>query len=505
MVHYSMLYCIITYLIDYTVLCRGYRIITYYAVLYRGYRITGCGAEGLKNSIYTGRWLSRADSAYMAPWHRTRYFNSLRQQERIQRKAITAMIKKSGTAGSSAGSKGGGGGGGGGGEGMIGDASDNMKVIQHDNREESHATIDNSLQIDQEMIPAPTKSNMMEQKDVGTREGYAESKEGVEKEENQTGRGGEGTGEGGGGGTGGAGDVDTEDEEDVTDYQWKDEDDDEEDDNYDTVLPLMEDLEDDVSLPRLFGGHCSVNMFLEDNHLTPSTPASTVKHPQSLSKPRSGSIGNEPKKRKRAPSGTGKAKAVPKTVPAPKGRGGGGGVGAGKIVLHAASAAPDAGQRAEAGDLSGLLVNGLFMSSVLIVDAYLVAKDAAIEKVRTVLYCTVLYCIVLYCTVLYCTVLYCTVLYCTVLYCTVLYCTVLYSCTIMCTVLYCTVLYCTVLYCTVLYLLYSAQLILTLSIIFQSNFLLLTVNSAFFFLLFLFCSTLILSYLIFYYYNFSHL
>ena len=366
----------------------------------------------------------------MAPWHRTRYFNSLRQQERIQRRAITAMNKKSETAGSGAGSKGlgggGGSGGGGGGEGMVGDLSDNMKVIQHDNKEESHATMDNGLQIDQEMVAASFKSDMIEQKDVGTRENYAESKEGVEKEENQTGRGGEGTGEGGGGG-GGAGDVDTEDEEDVTDYQWKDEDDDEEDDSYDTVLPLMEDLEDDVSLPRLFGGHCSVNMFLEDNHHTPSTPASTAKYPQSLSKPRSGSISNEPKKRKRASSGGGKAKAVPKTVPAPKGRvggvgGGGAGTGAGKIVLHEASAAPDAGQRAEAGDLSGLLVNGLFMSSVLIVDAYLVAKDAAIEKVRTVLYCTVLYCTVLYCTVLYCTVLSCTVLYCTILHCTALYC-----------------------------------------------------------------------------------
>ena len=358
----------------------------------------------------------------MAPWHRTRYFNSLRQQERAQRKAIAAMNKKSdtavghgaskGTGGGVGGGHGGGGGAGGGGGGtmdLTGDILNNMKYAEND-RDGSHAA-GNGLQGES----GAGQGDTTEKRDGHVTEGEVsiESKEEMDIERKH-------------GDDRGIGEGDEEvEEEEEADYQWRDEDDDEEDDMFDTSLPQMEDLEEEVSLPRLFGGHCSVNMFIEDDERAQPAPASTLKHLQSLSKAR-GNACNEQKKRKRASAGGGKAKAQPKPVAVPKGRGGAGG-GAGKAAPQTASAAPDAGQRAEAGDLSGLLVNGLFMTSVLIVDAYLVAKDAAIEKVRTVLYSTLLYSTLLYFTLLYSTLLYSTLLYSTLLYTTLHYSTLLYS------------------------------------------------------------------------------
>ena len=301
----------------------------------------------------------------MAPWHRTRYFNSLRQQERAQRKAIAAMNKKSETAGGHGATKGTGAGGGGGGMDLTGD----------NDRDESHA-VGNGLQGSQvkDMESCAGVGDTTEKRDGHVRVGEVSIKN---KEETDIER--------KHGEDRGVGEVEEEvEEEEEADYQWRDDDDDEEDDMFDTSLPQMEDLEEEVSLPRLFGGHCSVNMFIEDDERAQPAPASTLKHPQSLSKAR-GNACNEQKKRKRASAGSGKSKAQPKPVAVPKGRGGAAG-GAGKAAPHTASAAPDAGQRAEAGDLSCLLVNGLFMTSVLIVDAYLVAKDAAIEKVRAVRY-----------------------------------------------------------------------------------------------------------------------
>jgi hypothetical protein len=342
----------------------------------------------------------------MAPWHRTRYFNSLRQQEKAQRKAIAAMNKKTETAVGHGASKGTGAGGGQGGVGhgggggtmdLTGDLSNNMKYAEND-RDGGHAA-GNGLQGES----CAGQGDATEKRDGHLREGEVriESKEEMDIERKH-------------GEDRGVGEGDEEEEEEEADYQWRDEDDDEEDDMFDTSLPQMEDLEEEVSLPRLFGGHCSVNMFIEDDERAQPAPASTLKHLQSLSKARSNAC-NEQKKRKRASAGSGKAKAQPKPVAVPKGRGGAGSA-AGKAAPHTASAAPDAGQRAEAGDLSGLLVNGLFMTSVLIVDAYLVAKDAAIEKVRAVLYSTLLYYTLLYPTLPYSTLLYSTLLYSTLLY-----------------------------------------------------------------------------------------
>ena len=164
----------------------------------------------------------------------------------------------------------------------------------------------------------------------------------------------------------------TEDEEEDDECGWRDGED--EEDNFDTTVPSVEELLSDVSLPRLAGGYCSIGMINDEelpDNTTPHKPPIVGKHS------RGGSIGSDPKKRKRVSQGNGKAKAPPKSAPVPKGKP----VASTPKAASAVCAAPDAGRRAEAGDLSGLLVNGLFMSSVLVLEKNIMAKDAAIEKV----------------------------------------------------------------------------------------------------------------------------
>lgn len=153
---------------------------------------------------------------------------------------------------------------------------------------------------------------------------------------------------------------------------WRGDGEDEED-VYDTPVPSVEDLEREVALPRLAGGYCSIGRIRDDDsdggHPPPKFPTPSKSNRANIA---------DPKKRRRSGQAVGKIKAPPKGTSVSKSKGGSLNT---KTTPAAVCAAPDALRRAEAGDYSGLLVNGLFMSSVLLVDAYLVAKDAAIEKV----------------------------------------------------------------------------------------------------------------------------
>ena len=172
-----------------------------------------------------------------------------------------------------------------------------------------------------------------------------------------------------------------------SDYDnWRDG---EDEDNFDAVVPSFFDLEADVSLPRLQGGFCQISSEGTDsdsNSNINSHSGQSANNKNMKSNKKDPTV--ETKKRRRGPTKPKvntkipiqKQPTIQKTSAQKK-----------KIIpsrnspnlnLNISGVDADAGVRAEAGDLSGLLVHGLFMSSVLVVDAYLTAKDAAIEKVK---------------------------------------------------------------------------------------------------------------------------
>lgn len=306
----------------------------------------GCGAEGVRNSMETLRWLLKANTSYMAPWHRQRYLHSLRLQGRAQRKAALASGKKGDTAGTVTANTGvaatAGAGAGAGVVTVVKEAIDGLGEGSGGGGDEEKEKEKTTEQEEKAKISSATDHI----------DGLAEMENEDEKRQRKQ-------------------EAVTEDEEE-DDCGWREEE--EEDETYDTVLPSIEELEYDVALPRLMGGYCSIGMAVDDESSDNAIPHKPVV----IGKQRGGSLGSDPKKRKRLSQGNSKAKLPPKQTPAPKGKPG---VSAQKAV-SSVCAAPDAGRRAEAGDLSGLLVNGLFMTSVLILDRYMIAKEAAIEKVK---------------------------------------------------------------------------------------------------------------------------
>jgi hypothetical protein len=292
----------------------------------------------------TLRWLLKANTSYMAPWHRQKYLHSLKMQGKAQRKAALASGKKGDTANTATANT----------ATAVTAAAAGVKeavdgggegVDDHEGKEK-----------ETEKVKVEEEQNKLS----SASEDLADERTEMENEEEKRQRKQEAV---------------TEDEEE-DDCGWREEED--EDDSYDTVLPSVEELEYDVALPRLMGGYCSINMVVDDESSDNTGPHK----PAIIGKQRGGSLGSDPKKRKRISQGNGKAKAPPKSTPIAKGKP----PPTQKAAASSVCAAPDAGRRAEAGDLSGLLVNGLFMSSVLILDRYIMAKDAAIEKVNRRIY-----------------------------------------------------------------------------------------------------------------------
>jgi hypothetical protein len=284
----------------------------------------------------TLRWLLKANTSYMAPWHRQRYLHSLKMQGRAQRKAALASGKKGDTANTAA---------------AVTAAAPVVKEAVDGGGD----SVDDDGGKDKKI----EKSKEEEQiKMSSASEDHTDEQTEMEKEDEKRQRKQEAV---------------TEDEEE-DDCGWREEED--EDESYDTVLPSVKELEYDVALPRLMGGYCSISMAADEessDNALPHKPAITGKQ-------RGGSLGSDPKKRKRINQGNGKAKAPPKPAPIPKGKSSS----TQKAPASSVCAAPDAGRRAETGDLSGLLVNGLFMSSVLILDRCTKPKEAATEKVKPI-------------------------------------------------------------------------------------------------------------------------
>ena len=366
----------------------------------------GCGAEGVRNSVDTGRWLTRADTSYMSPWHRQRYLVLLRQQDRIQRKAAQ-FSKRNDKNGKSVVSTS---------PGTdveadavlsteVGVISEGVNAHEVRDRREGREEVEVDEHRDEGSVIV-TEEKAVEM-DVGLDIGQG-LEAGSLVDEGQGGRERQGEKEREGEdrsfileGTLSLGNGKKEDEERMTvekeieeehdekrspgSENGSDDDDDnggwrgdgeDEEDVYDTPVPSVEDLEREVALPRLAGGYCSIGRIRDDDsdggHPPPKFPTPSKNNRANIA---------DPKKRRRSGQAVGKIKAPPKGTSVSKSKGGTLNT---KSTPAAVCAAPDALQRAEAGDYSGLLVNGLFMSSVLLVDAYLVAKDAAIEKVITI-------------------------------------------------------------------------------------------------------------------------
>ena len=199
--------------------------------------------------------------------------------------------------------------------------------------------------------------------------------------------------------------IENESDEDRDMGSWREEEDDEY--HFNTVVPSFLDLEADVALCRLQGRFCQINSGESDSDTNSNNNSSHSNSNNNINGNNSNGSNNntnnsngnnnhksnnksskkeptaESKKRRRGASKPKPTIQKPllvqknviqkKNVTTPKN--------STNFGSSSTGVDADAGIRAEAGDFRGLLVNGLFMSSVLMVDEYLMAKDAAIKKV----------------------------------------------------------------------------------------------------------------------------